>query len=132
MGHASNSKIEIKEHEELQLECHVRNSKPAAKIIWFRGNVELNIGESLFSRPPAFNDLIRFLSDMNSIDKREDQVKEVPGTPKKAKRYDVWSRITLKPSNEDDYADYTCEARHEALPVDMPMRTSVQLSVLCK
>lgn len=59
-------------------------------------------------------------------------MKEVPGSMRKAKRYDVWSRITLKPTAEDDYADYTCEARHEALPADMPMRTTVQLSVLCK
>lgn len=47
-------------------------------------------------------------------------------------RYDTHSRISLKPTAEDDFADYTCEARHEALSADMPMRTTVQLSVLCK
>lgn len=47
-------------------------------------------------------------------------------------RYDTHSRITLKPTAEDDYASYTCEARHEALSPDLPMRTTVALSVLCK
>lgn len=37
-----------------------------------------------------------------------------------------------QPTAEDDYTDYTCEARHEALPLDMPLRVTVQLSVLCE
>lgn len=65
---------------------------------------------------------------------REDQTIEVPARPneRKINRYDTHSRISLKPTAEDDYADYTCEARHEALSQDMPMRATVQLSVLCK
>lgn len=59
-------------------------------------------------------------------------MKEVPGADARTKRYDVWSRITLKPTSEDDYAQYSCEARHPALPSDSPLRTTVQLSVLCK
>lgn len=55
---------------------------------------------------------------------------EMPG--QRAKRYTVSSRISLQPTAEDDYADYTCAARHEALPDDMPLRTTVQLSVLCE
>ncbi|CAG2065694.1 unnamed protein product, partial [Timema podura] len=106
---APNSKIEIRENEEFQLECLVKNAKPAAKIVWYRGNVELK------------------------LDKRVDTTTEAEtGREHKAKRYNVLSRITLQPTAEDDYADYTCEARHEALPSDMPMRVTVQLSVLCK
>jgi len=64
-------------------------------------------------------------------DKREDHTTEVavPGNHK-AKRYSVTSKIKLTPTSEDDGAEYACEARHEALPPDMPLRASVQLSVL--
>ncbi|XP_073986963.1 nephrin-like isoform X2 [Rhodnius prolixus] len=106
VGHAANSKIEIKENEEFTLECLVKNSKPAAKIVWYRGDVEIK------------------------LDKREDKVTEIELPSKKAKRYNVSSKIRLQPTFEDDYADYTCEARHEALPPDMPLRVTVQLSVL--
>lgn len=43
IDHRHNSKIEIKENQEFHLECRVRNAKPAAKIVWYRGNVEMNI-----------------------------------------------------------------------------------------
>lgn len=45
LDHPSHSKIEIKENQEFHLECRVKNAKPAAKIVWYRGNVELNIRE---------------------------------------------------------------------------------------
>lgn len=65
---------------------------------------------------------------------RDDQIIEVPGKngDKRVTRYDTHSRISLKPTAEDDYAEYTCEARHEALSADMPLRATVQLSVFCK
>ncbi|KAH1018792.1 hypothetical protein HUJ05_006493 [Dendroctonus ponderosae] len=108
LDHRHNSKIEIKENQEFHLECRVRNAKPAAKIIWYRGNVEINI--------PS----------------REDQTIEIPGKTgdKRVTRYDTHSRISLKPTAEDDFASYTCEARHEALVSSIPMRATVQLSVL--
>lgn len=65
-------------------------------------------------------------------DKRDDKVVEVMTGNKKSRRFDVSSIIKLQPTAEDDYADYTCEARHEALPPDMPLRITVQLSVLCE
>lgn len=43
LDHPPNSKIEIKENQEFHLECRVQNAKPAAKIVWYRGKVELNI-----------------------------------------------------------------------------------------
>lgn len=48
LDHPSNTKIEIKENQEFHLECKVRNAKPAAKIVWYRGNVELNIRKFIF------------------------------------------------------------------------------------
>ncbi|KAJ3641999.1 hypothetical protein Zmor_028465 [Zophobas morio] len=101
------SKIEIKENEEFHLECRVRNAKPAAKIVWYRGIVELNIPN------------------------RDDQIIEVPGNngDKRFTRYDTHSRISLKATAQDDHAEYTCEAMHEALSSDIPMKTSVQFSV---
>ncbi|KAL3284555.1 hypothetical protein HHI36_018712 [Cryptolaemus montrouzieri] len=108
LDHQLETKIEIKENEEFHLECRVKNAKPAAKIVWYRGNVELNIPN------------------------REDNTIEVPAISggKRITRFDTHSRISLKPTAEDDYAEYTCEARHEALSPDTPMRASVQLSVL--
>lgn len=44
VNHTGNSKIEIRENEEFQLECLVKNSKPVAKIVWYRGQVELKLG----------------------------------------------------------------------------------------
>lgn len=63
---------------------------------------------------------------------REDNIIEIPGKngDKRVARYDTVSRISLKPTAEDDFAEYTCEARHEALAYDIPMRATVQLSVL--
>lgn len=69
------------------------------------------------------------------LDKRVDVTTEVDEPlldGRHAKRYNVLSRIKLQPTSEDDYEDYTCEAQHEALPPDMPLRVTVQLSVLCK
>ncbi|GFG39572.1 hypothetical protein Cfor_01002, partial [Coptotermes formosanus] len=111
VDHAPNSKIEIRENQEYQLECLVKNSKPAAKIVWYRGNVELKLGE--YKRVDTTT-----------------EVNEPLGAGRHAKRYNVLSRIKLQPTSEDDYEDYTCEARHKALPPDMPLRVTVQLSVL--
>lgn len=47
LDHRHNSKLEIKENQEFHLECRVRNAKPAAKIVWYRGNIELNIRKYL-------------------------------------------------------------------------------------
>uniref|UniRef100_A0A8D9ETC5 Nephrin n=1 Tax=Cacopsylla melanoneura TaxID=428564 RepID=A0A8D9ETC5_9HEMI len=108
VGHPSNSKIEIRENQEITLECLVKNAKPAAKIVWYRGNTELK------------------------LDNRQDQVSDTEERigHTRVHRASVSSKIRIKPSKEDDFAEYTCEATHEALPVDMPMRTTVQLSVM--
>ncbi|XP_020815041.1 nephrin [Drosophila serrata] len=100
-GYSHNSKVEVRENQDLQLKCIVANAKPAAQIVWYRGNVEY--------KP----------------EKREDQVEEST-----AKRFTTTSSLKLKPGPDDDYTEYTCQAKHKALSPDMPMRATVQLSVL--
>jgi nephron len=101
-GYAHNSKVEVHENKELTLQCVVSNAKPAAQIIWYRGHVEYK------------------------SETREDNVIETN------KRFTTTSTLRIKPSAEDDYVEYSCQAKHKALQPDMPMRASVQLSVLCK
>ncbi|XP_037713470.1 nephrin isoform X2 [Drosophila subpulchrella] len=100
-GYNHNSKVEVRENQDLQLKCIVANAKPAAQIVWYRGNVEY--------KP----------------EKREDNVEEST-----AKRFTTTSSLKLKPGPDDDYTEYTCQAKHKALSPDMPMRATVQLSVL--
>ncbi|XP_030388023.1 nephrin, partial [Scaptodrosophila lebanonensis] len=100
-GYSHNSKVEVRENQDLALKCIVANAKPAAQIIWYRGNVEY--------KP----------------DKRDDKVEE--STPK---RFTTTSSLKLKPGADDDYTEYSCQAKHKALSPDMPMRATVQLSVL--
>jgi len=59
--HPGNSKIEIHENKELELECRVRESTPAATIVWYRGNDELKLGqyEYLHSTPYEYSNALR-------------------------------------------------------------------------
>ncbi|XP_017106061.2 nephrin isoform X7 [Drosophila bipectinata] len=100
-GYSHNSKVEVRENQDLQLKCIVSNAKPAAQIVWYRGNVEY--------KP----------------EKGEDLVEETS-----SKRFTTTSSLKLKPGSDDDYTEYTCQAKHKALSPDMPMRVTVQLSVL--
>lgn len=59
-------------------------------------------------------------------DNREESTVEAHG-----KRFTTTSRLRLTPTAEDDYTDFSCQAKHKALQPDMPMRVTVQLSVLC-
>ncbi|XP_072155743.1 nephrin [Bemisia tabaci] len=102
-NHTSHSKIEIREREELSLECVANGSKPAATIVWYRGKHQLKLG-----------------------DRKEERVE----ADARGKRMTTWSRIRIVPTAEDDRVDYACEARHEALMQDIPFRATVQLSVL--
>ncbi|KAH8299303.1 hypothetical protein KR044_000269, partial [Drosophila immigrans] len=100
-GYSHNSKVEVRENQDLTLKCIVANAKPEAQIVWYRGNVEY--------KP----------------DKRDDKVEETM-----PKRFTTTSSLKLKPGADDDYTEYTCQAKHKALSPDMPMRATVQLSVL--
>ncbi|XP_037944607.1 nephrin [Teleopsis dalmanni] len=100
-GYTPNSKVEVRENQDLTLKCTVANAKPKAEIIWYRGNVEYN------------------------SEHRKDKVEEIS-----PKRYTTISVLKLKPNADDDYTEYSCQARHKALSPAMPMRATVQLSVL--
>lgn len=63
---------------------------------------------------------------LHFTDSRDDQVIE------SNKRFTTTSRLQLSPKPEEDYVEYSCQAKHKALQQDMPMRATVQLSVLCK
>lgn len=63
----------------------------------------------------------------HTIDSIENKVLETEG-----KRYTVTSQLRIKPGSDDDYMEYTCQAKHKALSPDKPMQATVQLSVLCK
>lgn len=105
-GRAPGSELLVSENQELKLECHVHKSKPPARIVWYRASNELKLSN------------------------REDRVivSKETGNPRTT-LYDVVSSIHLVPTAEDDGVKYTCEAQHEALPDDMTLKTSVQLSV---
>ncbi|XP_073844761.1 nephrin adhesion molecule sticks and stones isoform X4 [Musca autumnalis] len=100
-GYENNAKVEVRENQDLTLKCVVSNAKPAAQIVWYRGNVEY--------KPEHRNDKVEETSP---------------------KRFTTTSSLKLKPTSDDDYTEYTCQAKHKALAPDMPMRATVQLSVL--
>ncbi|KAM7345697.1 hibris isoform 4-T4 [Cochliomyia hominivorax] len=100
-GYAPNAKIEVVERQNLTLKCIAENANPAANLVWHSNNVPL-----MGVKP------------------------HVEITESAAKRYTTISTITIQPKADDDYKDFACEAKHKALPPDVPMRSSIQLSVL--
>ncbi|XP_035898919.1 nephrin-like isoform X2 [Anopheles stephensi] len=100
-GYSQHAKAEVREGKELSLTCIVPHARPAARIVWYRANVE-------------------YKSD--TIDTKTAETED--------RRYTVTSKLHLRPTAEDDYIDYTCQARHQAIPEDRPMQATVQLSVL--
>lgn len=43
-GYSQNSKVEVRQNQDLTLTCSASDAKPAAQIQWFRGNVEYKPG----------------------------------------------------------------------------------------
>jgi len=62
----SDSKLEVRENHEITIDCAARNSRPVSRILWFRGNTEINPGEYT-------NRLYNIISrtDVNRIKTRE-------------------------------------------------------------
>uniref|UniRef100_A0A182R0U6 Ig-like domain-containing protein n=1 Tax=Anopheles farauti TaxID=69004 RepID=A0A182R0U6_9DIPT len=100
-GYSQHAKAEVREGQDLLLTCIVPNARPAAQIVWYRANVEYKT---------------------DAIDTKTVETDD--------RRYTVTSKLRLRPAVEDDYIDYTCHARHQAIPEDRPMQATVQLSVL--
>lgn len=72
-------------------------------------------------------DLLSSVLREHCTDNREDKVIEING-----KRFTTTSVLRLRPTADDDYSEYTCQAKHKSLQAHMPMAATVQLSVLCK
>ncbi|XP_050530864.1 nephrin-like [Daktulosphaira vitifoliae] len=101
---SSDSILEVQENHEATIDCLARNSKPASKIIWFRGHVEIN------------------------PEHRVDNITEEILGKTKLKLYTVHSQIKVPTTLQDDRLKYSCEARHEAL--SEPLKSSIEIRVL--
>ncbi|XP_030387432.1 nephrin [Scaptodrosophila lebanonensis] len=99
-GYARNAKVEVVERQNLTLQCITENANPAAEIVWYQGETPVQ------------------------------QIPLVTVNETSPKRFRTISVLKLQPRAEDDYKEFSCEARHKALPPDVPMRAQVQLSVL--
>lgn len=53
-GYAPNSKVEVRESQDLTLTCIVSDAKPAAQIQWFRNNIEIKTGNFYHSFPNGY------------------------------------------------------------------------------
>lgn len=124
--------MKINAYYDERLSCYACNLENGKLILSFRLLLLLLLLLRLYI---IYNDdaFIFILYILYLTDNREDKVTESKGSHNaKVKLYDVSSRIRLTPKAEDDYINYTCEAQHDALPPDMALRVTVQLSVLCK
>ncbi|KAM8713441.1 hypothetical protein ACLKA7_013711 [Drosophila subpalustris] len=99
-GYSRNAKVEVIERQNLTLQCITENANPAAEIVWYQGETPVAMVPIVTVNQTA------------------------------AKRFRTSSTLHLQPRSEDDYKEFSCEARHKALPPDVPMRAQVQLSVL--
>ncbi|KAF7993108.1 hypothetical protein HCN44_005889 [Aphidius gifuensis] len=113
-SHPNQGKIELNVGESRSLECTISMAKPAATIVWYRGNFQIKGGDMTIT-PVSIDD------DKNSPNPSE--------LRRKLQKYDTKSSITIIPTVDDDGTDYACEARHPAIPIDQPMRATVKLSV---
>ncbi|XP_020290195.1 nephrin isoform X2 [Pseudomyrmex gracilis] len=113
-SHPNNKVIVVKVGESRRLECIVRSAKPAASIIWYRGNVQIKGGDTSITA-------ISIQGDKETIKPGE--------TSRELLKYDTHGSITITPTADDNGMDYTCEASHPAIPIDRPMRATVHLSV---
>ncbi|XP_011068278.1 PREDICTED: nephrin-like isoform X1 [Acromyrmex echinatior] len=110
-NHPKKQIIEVKVGESRRLECIVSAAKPAASIIWYRGNTQIKGGDTTIAAISIQGD------------------KEKPGDTKELLKYDTHGSITIMPTADDNGMDYTCEASHPAIPIDRPMRATITLSV---
>ncbi|XP_029178858.1 nephrin-like isoform X3 [Nylanderia fulva] len=113
-SHPNKQVIEVKVGESRRVECIVRSAKPAASIIWYRGNVQIKGGDT----------------SITAISIQGDKETTKPGeTSRELLKYDTHGSITIMPTADDNGMDYTCEALHPAIPPDRPMRATITLSV---
>ncbi|XP_076671541.1 sticks and stones isoform X2 [Andrena cerasifolii] len=113
-NHPNKQKIVVKVGESKELECVVRSAKPAASIVWYRGNVQIKGGGTTIT----------------PISIEGDKELQKPGESKKELlKYDTHGSITILPTADDNDMDYACEAKHPAIPILIPLRATIKLSV---
>ncbi|XP_076632643.1 sticks and stones isoform X2 [Colletes latitarsis] len=113
-NYPNEEKIEVKVGETRRLECIVRSAKPAASIVWYRANVQIKGGDTIIT----------------PISIEGDKKLQKPGENKKELlKYDTHGSITIVPTADDNDIDYTCEANHPAIPLGLPLRDTIKLSV---
>ncbi|SPP75591.1 blast:Nephrin [Drosophila guanche] len=120
-GFARNAKVEVVERQNLTLHCIAENANPAAEIVWYQGEVPVPMGKSA-PESKVSKGGIKIACPL--------AVPIVSVNQTAPKRFTTSSILHLQPRSDDDYKEYSCEARHKALPPDVPMRAQVQLSVL--
>ncbi|XP_066587701.1 nephrin-like [Prorops nasuta] len=113
-SHPNKKVIEVKVGEMRRIECTVRSAKPAASIIWYRGNTQIKGGDVTITPVSIEGDKEAVKAGENNLD---------------LVKYDTHGSITIEPTSDDDKMEYTCEANHTAIPIDMPMRATIRLSV---
>lgn len=65
-GYGPNSKVEVRENQDLTLTCIVSDAKPAAQIQWFRNNVEMKTGNNIITHTYTLvMSLIHLMNDYN-------------------------------------------------------------------
>ncbi|XP_065200589.1 nephrin-like isoform X2 [Planococcus citri] len=88
---ANNSKVTARAGDELKLQCLARNSKPPAKILWYKGRNELESGHT----------------------NEEKNCQKKNGT--NAIECDVLSTLTIKIKSNESSLQLSCVVKHEAL-----------------
>lgn len=108
-GHTNGSAVEIREGEKVTLTCLVYGGKPAAKIKWFRKDIELKT-DNLPNQS-----VLTVTSSLNE-GSSSDQITATK------------SQLLLNLHSEDNGVTYSCSASHPAL--SSPLRSTVSMSVL--
>ncbi|XP_015795287.1 nephrin isoform X2 [Tetranychus urticae] len=108
-GHTNGSAVEIREGEKVTLTCLVYGGKPAAKIKWFRKDIELKT-DNLPNQS-----VLTVTSSLNE-GSSSDQITATK------------SQLLLNLHSEDNGVTYSCSASHPAL--SNPLRSTVSMSVL--
>lgn len=125
-----NNKVDVRQNQDLVLSCTIAESKPAAEIKWYRGNVELKTNENRQDKIVKIIDPNVIVVPKPERDEDDDEEEEEEEEDGGNFRFNVTSSLTIKAAANDDLVDYKCRAKHLAISPDHPMQTVVQVSVL--
>jgi len=122
-GRAPGQQVDVNENEQLELECVVKDAKPAAGVRWYRHDVEITEGGTIGIHLSDTLNRSFFLSSVTTSSADG----TLPG------RFTTKSKLTLRPTSRDDATSVKCEADNHALrDQNRHMGVTVVLSVLCE